>query len=120
MENYKITLTSGIGMASTASTSEVKKYLENNEQARIAFQKNPIDELDKVVKGAAESKPAYYNDKWIYRWVAIALGVALLVASVGAIILSVIDKTVPDILVAVASGTVGALAGLFAPRGQSA
>lgn len=112
MAHYEIP-SLNVGIGATASTSEVKKYLEDNPIKREAFIKDPIGELDKVVKEAA--KPAYFSDKWIYRYVAISLGVAVLIAAAGAILLAWANKTVPDLLVAVASGAVGALAGLFAP-----
>jgi len=55
------------------------------------------------------------NDVWIYRMVVGALGLAVLIALVGAIALSVSGKTVPDVLTALGSAAVGALAGLLAP-----
>lgn len=101
----------------TLSTKEITKYLENNPEKLKALQQDPITELPKVIKETAQPKPAYFHDKWMYRWVAISLGLVVFTSAVGAIILSGIDKTTPDLLVAVGSGAVGALAGLFAPKG---
>jgi hypothetical protein len=57
------------------------------------------------------------SDRWIYRWVVIFLGLTVLFAVVGMLVLvalSKIDK-LPDGVVAIASAAVGALAGLLAP-----
>lgn len=112
-----INLTSGQIFLTSASTTQVKKYLETNPIVRDEFIKNPIGELDKVVKEA--SAPAYYHDKFIYRYVVQALGLALLIAIVGSIWLALSDKTIPDLLVAISSGTIGALAGLFSATKSS-
>lgn len=55
------------------------------------------------------------NDVWIYRIVVGALGLAVLFAVLGAIILATVGKTIPDVLTALGSASVGALAGLLAP-----
>lgn len=55
------------------------------------------------------------SDVWIYRIVVLALGLAVLVSVIGAIILAGIGKSIPEILVALGSAAVGALAGLLAP-----
>ena len=59
------------------------------------------------------------TDVWIYRIVVGALAVALIVSGVGAIILSLLAKTIPDVLVALGSAAIGALAGLLAPSPTS-
>ena len=55
------------------------------------------------------------NDVWIYRLVVGALGLVVLLAILGAIILTLKGQTVPDVLTALGSAAVGALAGLLAP-----
>jgi hypothetical protein len=59
------------------------------------------------------------SDVWIYRMVVAALGLAVLVGVIGAIVLAVLGKTVPEVLVALGSAAVGALAGLLAPSPAS-
>ena len=54
-------------------------------------------------------------DEWLYRMVVGALGLTILIALIGAIILSATGKTIPDVLTALGSAAVGALAGLLAP-----
>lgn len=54
-------------------------------------------------------------DVWIYRIVVFTLGLAVLVALIGAIVLAAIGKPNPEVLVALGSASVGALAGLLAP-----
>ncbi|MCK4395263.1 hypothetical protein KAW96_01570 [candidate division WOR-3 bacterium] len=78
------------------------------------------EEPEKAIKKAAEkvSMPdPLKQDKWIYRMVVFSLGVTLFCSVIGAIIIVInggVDK-VPDILIAIGSAAVGALAGLLAP-----
>lgn len=59
---------------------------------------------------------ALQSDHWIYRIVVLALGLCVLSAMIGLILLSLrAGATVPDGLVAIGSAAVGALAGLLAP-----
>ncbi len=60
------------------------------------------------------------TDVWIYRLVVGALGLAVLSAVIGAIYLTAMGqgaegRKVPELLVAIGSAAVGALAGLLAP-----
>lgn len=56
------------------------------------------------------------TDVWIYRIVVLALGITVLAAIGGAIYLAATGTTkTPEILVALGSAAVGALAGLLAP-----
>ena len=55
------------------------------------------------------------SDVWIYRMVVGALGIAVLIAIIGAIVLVSTGKIVPDVMTALGSASVGALAGLLAP-----
>lgn len=54
-------------------------------------------------------------DKWIYRSVVWALGAALVITIIGAIILALNGKALPEGIIAVGSASAGALAGLLAP-----
>lgn len=55
------------------------------------------------------------TDVWIYRIVVGALALAILGAVGGAILLGMNGRTIPEVLLAIGSGAVGALAGLLAP-----
>ncbi len=55
------------------------------------------------------------TDVWIYRIVVGALALAILSAVGGAIVLAMNGRPIPEILLAIGSGAVGALAGLLAP-----
>ncbi|CAG0941634.1 hypothetical protein ANRL1_00617 [Anaerolineae bacterium] len=55
------------------------------------------------------------KDVWIYRMVVAALGLTVLIGAIGAILLAVAGKPVPEVLVALGSASIGALAGLLAP-----
>ncbi len=69
-----------------------------------------------TLSGIAAEASALTTDKWTYRIVVLSLGFALLVGTVGLIVLSWKGvQSVPDGLVAIGSAAVGALAGLLAP-----
>lgn len=55
------------------------------------------------------------SDVWIYRMVVAALGLTVLVAMVGSIVLGFRNMPFPDAGLALGSAAVGALAGLLAP-----
>lgn len=59
--------------------------------------------------------PAYLNDKWFFRGVMLSLGAALVIATGGLIGIALSGKAVPEGLVAIASGTIGAFAGAIVP-----
>jgi hypothetical protein len=92
--------------------------LFKDQQFLDKVQSNPrkaIKDLNKQVKKFSESKRALEQDKIVYRIVVTFLGSAIIVGIIGAIILSISSKTIPEILIAIASASVGALAGLLAP-----
>jgi len=56
------------------------------------------------------------SDVWIYRGVALALGIVAGLAVLGAILLAIAtSRDTPQILIALGSASIGALAGLLAP-----
>jgi hypothetical protein len=55
------------------------------------------------------------SDVWIYRIVVGAMGLTILIALLGAIVLKAWGADIPDVLTALGSAAVGALAGLLAP-----
>ena len=82
------------------------------------LKEDPVKEIqelvDKVIKDIPTSPPLD-TDVWIYRIVAGSLGSVMLIVVIGAIYLSGIKAQTPDILTAIGSAAVGALAGLLAP-----
>lgn len=55
------------------------------------------------------------TDVWIYRFVVVSLGLAILTAVGGALMLAFHDKDTPEVVIALGSAAVGAMAGLLAP-----
>ncbi|MEM8509330.1 MAG: hypothetical protein AAF717_15975 [Bacteroidota bacterium] len=67
-----------------------------------------------------EQEGPWFNDRVIYRWVVLFLGIIVLTICIGVIYLTatgVVNKdfNVPDILIATASTAIGAIAGLLTP-----
>jgi hypothetical protein len=74
------------------------------------LQKDPVNTLQRY------QSALHVPDTWIYRIVVLSLGLTVIIAAVGGICLAVRGVTdTPDILVALGSAAVGALAGLLAP-----
>jgi hypothetical protein len=90
---------------------EFQKELTTNAHLQQEFKDDPV----KAILQFKSSVP----DSWVYRVVVGSLGLAILIVIAGVILLSFSDKDVePTILTlftAIASGSVGALAGLLSP-----
>ena len=61
--------------------------------------------------------PPLQVDKWIYRFVVGALGIALIITIIGGLVINLTGQSepIPDGLIAIGSACVGAMAGLLAP-----
>lgn len=85
-------------------------------RARLALDQNLRDELSANPESAlARIDAEPIPDTWIYRIVVLSLGLAVLSCIIGAIVLSALGKAIPELLIALGSGAIGALAGLLAP-----
>ena len=84
---------------------------------QIAEDPNLKSEIESDPEGAIRRRlaPAYVADKWIYRMIVTILGLAVVIAGGGALLLAKGDDPIPDILLTLGSAAVGALAGLLAP-----
>ena len=92
-------------------TSDLAAHVANDPALEQQIAANPVQAL-----AALSMPPALQNDHWIYRIVVLALGMAILITLTGAIYLAATsDKETPQILTAIGSAAVGALAGLLAP-----
>jgi hypothetical protein len=76
-----------------------------------------------VIPKRALLRAAHYSattplqtDVWIYRAVVVVLGTIACMSVLGAIVLALASRSTPEVLVALGSACVGALAGLLAPR----
>jgi hypothetical protein len=55
------------------------------------------------------------NDPWLYRGIVVILGVVVVVALIGVILLAAQSHNVPESLTALGSASIGALTGLLVP-----
>ena len=91
------------------SASELAIRVARDPALQAQMQQDPVGTI-------ASLAAPLQSDVWIYRMVVGALGLAVLIAIIGAIILSMNgDGNIPDVLTALGSAAVGALAGLLAP-----
>lgn len=82
---------------------------------REELERDPGKALEGVTKMVKSLPDPLKTDVWVYRTVVLSLGFAVIFAIGGAIWITLVDKTTPDILIALGSAAVGALAGLLAP-----
>lgn len=102
----------------------VRKRIEEDPELEEKIKKAPAEEVAKLAGEEArklweealeKGMPVYTLDTWLYRLVVIALGLTVVIAVIGGIIIGARAGDPPDVLVALGSAAVGALAGLFAP-----
>ncbi len=104
-------------MDNIKTLSAFKTELVNNTSLQNQFKEDPV----KAIQQFNTSSPL--PDTWIYRIVVGSLGLAVILVIVAVVILittgKVTGEQVPTILTAIASGAIGALAGLLAPSPNS-
>lgn len=91
---------------------DFQKELMTNPQLQAEFKSDPVEAIKKF--------QPILPDTWVYRMVVGSLGLAILLVIVSIVILEImtdadLDSTVATLFTAIASGAVGALAGLLAP-----
>jgi hypothetical protein len=86
--------------ARVAEDSELERQLKEDPEGTLRRVAAPIE-----------------TDRWIYRMAVMALGATMLAVVVSALVLKLNDSEagIPDALVAIGSGALGALAGLMTP-----
>ncbi|MCF2494303.1 hypothetical protein [Dyadobacter chenhuakuii] len=96
------------------SIDEFKKTLVKDEHLQKEFRDDPVTAVEKLKESPLKT------DTWVYRIVVGALGLTILVITLGVIILTGVgkvndDNDIPTVITAIASAAIGALAGLLAP-----
>ncbi len=97
------------------SNEDFLQNLNSNSEIQNMFKNDPIAAMDNI-----EIVNPLATDKWVYRLIVIALGLTILITITGVIVLVGIDKVndgkgVPDVITAIGSAAIGALAGLLVP-----
>lgn len=93
----------------------------NSQELTAKIKENPEIELPRIAEQVIrELPPPLESDPWIYRIVVLALGGTVLIVVLGAILLAAThtgatEFRIPEVLTAIGSAAVGALAGLLAP-----
>src|SRR3990172_8732735 len=96
----------------------VTKSIATLEQLAAALASDPALAArvkEDPAKAIADLAAPLQTDVWSYRIVVGGLALAILSAVGGAILLAMNGRPVPEVLLAIGSGAVGALAGLLAP-----
>jgi hypothetical protein len=92
------------------SVRELATMIKKDKSLEDEIKKDPAKAIAKITESPLQA------DKWIYRIVVSALGLAVLLAVSGGIYLAANKVTaIPEILIAIGSAAVGALAGLLVP-----
>ena len=93
------------------SMSDLKRAVARDPDLQERLRSDPVGTLERVVQ---------VPDTPVYRMVIWFLGASIVISLLGALALLLRDGSaqVPDILIMVSSGALGALAGLLAPQPQ--
>ncbi len=92
------------------SVRELATMIAKDKSLEEEIRKDPAKAIAKIAESPLKT------DKWIYRIVVSALGLAVLLTVSGGIYLAAKpDTAIPEILIAIGSAAVGALAGLLTP-----
>jgi len=101
----------GVKLMKVDSVRELVTMIKKDKSLEEEIRKDPAKAITKIT----EESPLK-TDKWIYRIVVSALGLAVLLAVSGGIYLAAKQvAATPEILIAIGSAAVGALAGLLTP-----
>lgn len=100
---------------SIRSAEELLRRVVTNPALAEEISKNPVKSLQALVTLVTKETPPLESDVWIYRIVVSSLGAVVFTSVLGAIFITKAQGTVPDILTALGSASIGALAGLLAP-----
>ena len=88
----------------------------NKESQQIAVKKEDTENNPKKsVNNTSDFKTPLQSDYWIYRIVVSSLALTIIFSITGAIWLEANNKKAPELLIALGTGSLGALAGLLAP-----
>lgn len=82
--------------------------VENDPALEARMKADPVNTLKEIAR-------PLQTDVWIYRGVVFSLGAVVLSAVLGALALSFYGKATPELVTAIGSAAVGAMAGLLAP-----
>jgi len=94
----------------TNSTAELLSMMQTDQDMIETFKADPVRALATVT--------APPHSPMVYRIVVSSLGLTVVATVIGAIVLANNGNSVPEILVAIGTASVGALAGLLAPQPQ--
>lgn len=102
---------------SLRSADEIVRRVITEQGLQERLKADPVGVLQEMAATATRESPTVESDIWIYRIVVALIGLAALVAVGGAVWISVVKggNEVPDVLTAIGSGAIGALAGLLSP-----
>ena len=92
--------------------SELAVKVANDPELQARIKADPVEAI-------ANLAAPLQSDVWIYRMVVGALGLAVLLGIIGAIVLPGMGKDIPEAIIALGSAAVGVLAGLLAPSPTS-
>jgi hypothetical protein len=91
---------------------------EEENRSPITLMKEPGRDESRhlFLSGPVKETPsrAFEQDMWFYRIIALCLSLVALFSVVGFIVLAAFDKPMPEGLIALGSGAIGALAGVLA------
>jgi hypothetical protein len=103
--------------SSYRSAEEIVRRVITEKGLKERVAADPVSALQELADQVIKENPTVEGDVWIYRIVVALIGATALIAVCGAIWIASrnANAQVPDILTAIGSGAIGALAGLLSP-----
>lgn len=97
--------------------NRMMNILETNPDLQKEVSKDPVAGMEKIRVQATKAEKEYdrEKDKLLYRLALGILGLIALSTAAAAVVFGLQEKTIPEVLVALGSASVGSMVGLFAP-----
>jgi predicted phage tail protein len=111
-------------MTAPRSAETLVQRFTSDPAALEELKHDPIEVLNRMKDQVVREHPrALEGDKWVYRIVVLALSLIAIASVIGAIVLAAKAQggvaNIPDVITALGSAAIGALAGLLAPSPRS-
>ncbi|BDM77180.1 hypothetical protein [Acaryochloris marina] len=100
------------GQPYNVSVETIQRTLESDPHLIESLKSDPIKGMENLI---STSGTPLQTDAWIYRIVVSGLAITVLSCTVASSVLAMYDKEIPDALIGLGTGALGAIAGLIAP-----
>lgn len=100
------------------SATAMAEKIKNDPELADKIKEDPVEGIEKLAEEVVKEHPLptpIMEDFWLYRLVVGSLGAAILSAIIGSLILTGYGKEIPDVVIAIGTASVAAIAALLNP-----